>query len=354
MPGCSAPNLLHLGGDGGADRGVARARRPRHREGDHRLAVEARIGARLGGRVRDGRELVEAHAPSAGQADAGGGERLEGLRAAEGTDRLLAAADLAAAAGEIDAGQAKLPVDVRGGDAEGEKAVDIELDADLPVDAADAGDAADPADALELPGDDVVDEPREFLGRHRRIGSGVGDDRQAGDLDPLHDRLVDGARQVGADLGDRVLDVVDGAVAVDLEAKLDRRRREAFRDVRDDVLDAVDAGDRILDPLRDLVLQLRRRGAGLRHRDSDDRDVDVRKARDRELPEAEHAQHDQDDEQDDRRNRLPDRPRGDIETHYRTPSAAAVLSAGTGRTTSPSRRKLPALATIKSPTATPS
>ena len=47
-----------------------------------------------------------------------------GLRAAERADRLLAAADLAAAAGEIDAGQAQLPVDVRGGDAEREQPVE--------------------------------------------------------------------------------------------------------------------------------------------------------------------------------------------------------------------------------------
>ena len=48
----------------------------------------------------------------------------------------------------------------------------------------------------------------------RRRG-GVGDDRQALDLDAADDRLVDRARQVGADLGDLVLDVVERAVDVD-------------------------------------------------------------------------------------------------------------------------------------------
>src|SRR5215211_4409865 len=263
-----------------------------------------------------------------------------------------------AAAGEIDARRAELPVYLRGRDAEREQPVGLQRHADLAVDAADPIDATDAAHALELAGDDVVDEPGQLFGRQRRVRGRVGHNRQAGDLDPLHDRLVDGARQVLPDLGDRVLDVVDGAVLVGLEAELDRRRRQPFRDRRDDVLDAVDPGDRVLDALRDLVLQLGGRRARLRHGDRDDRNVDVREARDRQLAKAEDPEDQKDDEQDDRRDRLPDRPGGDVEAHQRVSAVVATvrfgIAASTARTTSPSRRKLPARAAIASPALSPS
>ena len=67
------------------------------------------------------------------------------LRAAERADRLLLPADLAAAAGKVDARQPQLPVDVRRRDPEREQPVELEVDADLAVDAADALDAADAA-----------------------------------------------------------------------------------------------------------------------------------------------------------------------------------------------------------------
>jgi hypothetical protein len=48
----------------------------------------------------------------------------------------------------------------------------------------------------------------------RRRGS-VGDDRQALDIDATDDGLVDRARQIGADLGDLILHVIERAVDVD-------------------------------------------------------------------------------------------------------------------------------------------
>ena len=100
---------------------------------------------------------------------------------------------------------AQLPVDVRRRDAEREQPVGFEFDPDFAIDAADALDAPDAARRPAAAGDDIVDEPRQLLGRHRRSGRRVGDDRQAVDVEALDDRLVDGARQVRADLGDRVL-----------------------------------------------------------------------------------------------------------------------------------------------------
>ena len=110
-----------------------------------------------------------------------------------------------------------------------QQAVGIEQNADLAVDAAVALDAADALQALQLALDDVVDVPGQLLERHARRGGGEGEDRLALDVDALDDRLVDVARQVEADLVDRVLHVVEGAVLVDLEAELHDRRRHCRR-----------------------------------------------------------------------------------------------------------------------------
>ena len=125
-------------GDVGGDDGVARALGARDGEGDDRIAVERGEGARLGDGVGDGAELVEAHLAAARQRDHGRGEIGDRLLAGERADRLLAPADLAAAAGQIDVGRPQLAVDVAGRDAEGQQPVGIERDADLAVDAADA------------------------------------------------------------------------------------------------------------------------------------------------------------------------------------------------------------------------
>ena len=97
--------LLQLGdllGDVGGDHRVARALGARDGEGDDRLAVERGERARLGVGIRHGAELVEAHLAAPRQGDHGGGEVLHRLLAGQRADRLLAPADLAAAAGEID------------------------------------------------------------------------------------------------------------------------------------------------------------------------------------------------------------------------------------------------------------
>ena len=143
------------------------------------------------------------------------------LRAAERADRLVAVAELAAAAGHVDIGGAQRAVDVAGGDAERVQPVGIELDLDLARHAAIAVDAGDALQALQLADDRVVDEPGQFLERHGRRRDGIGHDRLALDVDAVDDRLVGGRRQVGADALDGVLDVVDGGLRVDLEAEFD-------------------------------------------------------------------------------------------------------------------------------------
>ena len=270
-----------------------------------------------------------------GSDDRGGGEVFHRLLAGQRADRLLAPADLAAAAGQVDVGGPELPVDVAGGDAEGEQPVGIERDADLALDAAEALDLRDALHALQRAHHGVVDEPGQLLGRHARRACRVGDDRQALDLDARDDRLVDGARQLGADARDGVLHVVERAVLVDLQAELDGGDRRAFGDRRGLVLDAVDAGDGVLDLLGDLHLELGRRGARLVDAHLHDRHVDVGKARDRQLAEADVAERHQHHEQHQRRHRLADRPGRDVPVH----GAVSTLSS----------RRLPALGDGRDP-----
>ena len=87
------------------------------------------------------------------------------------------ALDLATAARHIRRGQAQLPVHVGRGDAEREQPVGLQRHADLTGDAAEAFDAADAPNALDRPGDHVVHEPRQVLGRHSRRRSAVDHDR---------------------------------------------------------------------------------------------------------------------------------------------------------------------------------
>ena len=151
--------------------------------------------------------------------------------------------------------------------------------------------------------------------RHGRRRDGIGQDRLAFDVDAVDDRRLGGGRQVGADALDRVLDVVDGGLRVDLEAELDDGLRGTLGDRRGDVLDAGDVGDRVLDALGDLRLKLARRDAGIGHRHRDDRHVDVGEAGDRQLRKAHQPERQQDDEHQDRRNRVADRPGGKIPAH---------------------------------------
>ena len=108
---------------------------------------------------------------------------------------------------------------------------------------------------------------------------GIGEDRQAFDLEALDDRLVDGARQIGADAGDGVLDVVERAIVLVSRRNSIMVTRAAVGDRRGDVLDAVDAGDGVLDLLGHLRFRARRAprpswvDAHL-----DDRHVDVRES----------------------------------------------------------------------------
>ena len=198
------------------------------------------------------------------QRDHGAGEFVQRLGAGQRADRLVVLADFGAAAGEVDIGAAQDLADIDGGQARGLQPVGIERDQNFALDTADALDLGDAAHALQRALDDVVDEIGELLRRLARRDRGIGDDRQADDVDALDQRLVDVLRQVGAHAGDGVLDVVQRAVGVGFQRELDRGQRQAVGDRRGDVPHALDAGDAVFDGLGDLRLKLGGRRAELR------------------------------------------------------------------------------------------
>ncbi len=220
--------LLH----GGGDHHVAGALGALDAERHHRFAVEARKGAAVGDGVGDGAEIVEPDFAAAEQRDHGAGEIVQGLGAGQGADRLVVLADLGAAAGEVDIGAAQALADIDGGEARGRQPVGIERHQNLALDTADALDLGDVAHALQRAFDDVVDEVGQLLRRLAGRDRGIGDDRQADHVDALDQRLVDVLRQIGADAGDGVLDVVQRPVGVGFERELDGGQRQPVGDRR--------------------------------------------------------------------------------------------------------------------------
>jgi hypothetical protein len=238
-------------------------------------------------------------------------EVVHGLGAAERAHGLLGLADLAAAAGQVGVDELELLADLAGGDAEGGQPAGIELDADLAIDAAGAGHGRDALHAHHLLGDDVLDKPGELLLVHGGRGDHVIDERAAaGDVDALDDGVEHVLGQVGPDRGHGVAHVVGRALDVHADVEFDRGGGDALVHRRIDMMDAAETRDRVLDPVRDLALHLRRRGAGLGDGDRHQRVVDVGARVHPELRKADQAAQGEDDEQDDDRNRIPDRPGG--------------------------------------------
>jgi hypothetical protein len=180
------------------------------------------------------------------------------------------------------------------------------------VDAAGARHLADARDAEQRLGDHVVDEPRQFV-RGEPVGlDGVRDQGAADQVEALDQRLLDVVRQVGARLADGVADLVQRLVDVAPELELDARDRRALADRGDDLVDAGEARDRVLDAPRDVGLELRGGGAGQVDRDLDGRQRDVRQRGDRQLAKAVQAGDAQHRERQARGQRMTDAPQRQV------------------------------------------
>src|SRR5205814_467771 len=165
--------------------------------------------------------IADSGMASAGQGDLAGAEGGGGARAAEHADRLLAAAELRAAAGGIEVQRAQLLVDLGGGDAERLHARRVELDADLAVDPAAALHLRDAGHLQQPLGDGVVDEPGQLLLRERARADRVEDHRAAVGIDALDRGFLDTLGQQHPHLGDRIAHVRDRAVDRGADLELD-------------------------------------------------------------------------------------------------------------------------------------
>ncbi len=121
------------------------------------------------------------------------------------------------------------------------------------------------------------------------------DDRLRVGLDLRDDRIVGGLRQQRAHARDAVAHVVRRGVDVPLEQELDRDLRDLLARDRLDRAHALDAGERVLERLRDLRLHHLRARALVHGAHRDHRRVDLRVFAHRQALERDRA--DQDDEQ---------------------------------------------------------
>ncbi len=277
-------------------------------EGNDGGIVETREGFRFLIGVFDGAEFGELDETAVRQGDRRIGEFRHVAGVAENADRLLAARHLAASGAEVDVGSVQLLVHAGGSDAVGVQLVGVELDADFTFGTAIAVHAADAGLTLEGALDRIVDEPGEFLERHVRRGDGKGLDRLAFDIDLGDDRFLDIGRKIAADAVDRVLGVLDRLLRRHFHAEHHVGLRLTVGDRGLDFVDAVDRGDGVFDLLGHLHFEFGRRSAALRHVDRDERHVDVREARDRQLVEGLNTDKKQQREKQQRRYGISDRP----------------------------------------------
>ena len=324
----------HVRGDGH----FTRTLRAREFEADHRLAVQQRDCAWLGDRVGDAGDLVQADTAAVRQRDLQPPECLGALHGGERAHGLLGATDVAATAGGVLLHLAQLARHVRRGGVQGEQLRRIEFDPHLARHAAHPRHGADAAHRQHLLGNRVVDEPAQRLVVHPVGGDGVGQDRRAGQVHLLDHRVAQVTRQVRAHAGHRVAHVVHGFLRGLFQAELDRDGDRAVAHQRVDVLDALERGDGVLELAGDLGFELGGGGAGQGGGHHHRRQVDVGEVLDRHRPEAHQAAEREQDEQQDRRDRVADRPGGDV--HGLAPATAA-----TTLTRSPSARKPPPCAT---------
>ena len=323
---------LHRPGD--AD--VREALGARDLEPHDGLAVPVGEHRSFGGAVGDPRDLVEAHGLTVGQRHGEACEFVDGAHRSEHPRGLLQPVDLAAPARGVLLRRLQRRRNVRRRHAESGHQRRIERDQHLAIDAAHAGDLGDALDRQQRLGDVVVDEPRQVGVVHARRCHGVREQRRAGGSRLRHARLRHAVRQVGARLVDGVAHLVERSLRILVQREADRDAHRAVGDGRVDVVEQAERRQLVLDLARDLGLQLGRRGAVQRRGDRDRGHVHVGKVLDVEPAEPQQSERGQQDEQQHGRNRVANRPGGDV--HERAPAVATV-------TVAPSLRKLPPLAT---------
>ncbi len=252
--------------DARRDADIASALGAQNAEGDYRLAVPAREGARLGDRILDRAEIGETILAAVRQVDLDLGERRK-------------------AAGALPVhGALQTPVHLRGAQAEVLKAFRIERHLNFALHAANPLDRTDALDAFQLADNHVVDEIGQLLGRFAGGNRGISFNSQPYRVDAADLRRRSRLREIGALYG--VFDGGERFRRIDVEIEDDRRGRYAVAHGRRNVTDSCDAGDRVFDLVRHLRFEFGGSGTELRDHNRDDRRVDVRQEGNRQFREA--------------------------------------------------------------------
>src|SRR5262249_3791823 len=213
----------------------------------------------------------------------------------------------------------------------------VEANADLAFDTTDALDAADAADALQLAHNHVFHEPRQLLGSLARRDRRVGDNWKPGNVHALDQGLVNGARQIGTHARNRILNVVERAIAVGLQTEEDNRACKAVGDRGLNMLRPLHAADGVLDLLGNLRFKLGRRCAELSNGDRNRGCVDVRQPCDRDLLKPNAPDPDDRSSHNDGWKRLPNRPCRNIKCHAHLTPVATTRRSNVNNTLSRNR-----------------
>ena len=151
----------------------------------------------------------------------------------------------------------------------------VDRDAHLLLPPADQPDLRDAGHALEARPQDLVGEPEELLGRQSVGHEGELHDRRGVAVELGHARALGVGGQLADDRVELAGDRVRDQVAVGPVGELDDDQRDPLGRRAGHDVEIGEPGDRALDLLGDLELDLLGPGARVEGRDRDDRDVDV-------------------------------------------------------------------------------
>ena len=216
-----------------------------------RAAEESRV-ALLAGAELHPRDVLEAHGEAFDVLDDDLGELLRRGQAGLRQDRELAVVALDPAGRDFDVLRAQRRLDLLHGDVVGGKPGPIEPHPHGVAALAEDAHLGDAGDVLDAVGDEAVGEVGELERRLTRPGQGQVEDRLRVGLDLGDDRLVDLLRQTPAHAADAVAHVRGGDVRVHVRAETHGDVAALLAALRGHGLDAFDAGDRVLEDLRDL------------------------------------------------------------------------------------------------------
>ncbi len=262
--------------------------------------------------------------------------------------RELARARLDPARGQLDVLAPQRVLDVGDRELARRERLPVDPDAHRVAAAADDADARDAGHRRHAVDDVALGVVRELEHRHR-----VGRERERHDgvgvRVGFHDlRRIGLGRQAAQHARDAVAHVVGRGVDVAVDVELDADLRALVLAVGFDLEDALDAGDGVLDDLRDLGLDDRGRRAAIRRRDRDGRAVDVGILADGQPLQRHQAEDHQQHAEHGREDRPPD---GQLRDPH---SVSSAPGGGLSCTTLPSRTFCVPSTTTRSCSATPS